>query len=113
MTNTQEHQDAQADNVADVRSTGYMFPARRIALPAPTAVCVDILEVREPGTDSGQGASTLHVPQEVVINGQRLLMPLGSEITVTACPSDATKITMTMFAQRVRFGHTDTLLDND
>jgi len=76
------------------------------------AVTIDIIEQQRPGSppknaEPRTGAATLHIPTHIVLNGQTILMPKDAKIRVEASCLDATTVTITMFAQRVRIGHHD------
>ncbi len=71
------------------------------------AVAIEIVERRrKPDTDS-VGASIV-VPNEVRINGQRILVPEGEPITVhDITAKDVVLVTLTVFARRIFVGHED------
>ncbi|MEW9530583.1 hypothetical protein [Microbispora sp. NPDC049125] len=95
---------------------GQHYPVRLALASQPEAVMVDIIEERSPLRDGERdpgercGPEGLHIPTHVLINGQPIYMPRGAKIRVETSGSEATAVTITFFARRVRIGHADELL---
>lgn len=96
-----------------VRATGHAYPVRAFPTPRPEAVMVDIIDRynKPPEGEAREGAQGIHVGTDVIINGQRTYTPADSKVSVETCGLDATRVTITFFARRVRIGHEDELLD--
>lgn len=100
------------DEPGQVTPLGKHYPVRRWEVPEePEAVDIDIVEMGLRNQEGSRtGSQTLHVPTHVLINGKKIFTPQGTKIEVKACGLDATTVTMTFFARRVRIGHADELL---
>ncbi|MBG0818982.1 hypothetical protein [Planomonospora sp. ID82291] len=84
-------------------------PVRSKVLPPEHAVSIDIYE--HPAVAPPQdrtGGATLSIPSRIVIDGQPVYLPKNSDITVKA-GLQATEVTVTLFARRVRIGYADEL----
>ncbi|WP_043636813.1 hypothetical protein [Nonomuraea candida] len=79
-------------------------------LPPVHAISIDIYE-KGPTLppEERKGPHTINVPHKVVIDGQPVYLPADSRITVTAGTQEATTVTMTLFARRVRIRFEDEL----
>lgn len=99
---------------AEVTPLGRTYPVRAWKLPEEPeeGITVDIVEMTPPPEGGRKGPATLHVPTYVVVNGRRFFTPRGTKIKVEACGEDATTVTLTFHARRVRVGHADELLND-
>ena len=88
----------------------------QVAPPEPRGVCIDVIDLGDPSIyvppAERRGGHTLHVGQQIrfVIDGREpWYMPADTEIEVSGGRVDATRVTLTLFARRVRFGFADEL----
>ncbi len=71
------------------------------------AAVIEIVERRKKPSDDSLSASVV-VPNEVRVNGQKILIPQGAPITVHEMSSnDVVQVTLTVFAKRIFVGHED------
>lgn len=73
----------------------------------PVGAVIEVIERRPQPTDPTHAAGDVVVPTEVRINGQRLLMPANSPVTVHEVEireHDPVLVTLTLFAKRVVIG---------
>ncbi|MGW2223745.1 hypothetical protein ACWCSD_52920 [Nonomuraea sp. NPDC001684] len=79
-------------------------------LPPEHAVSIDIYG-KGPDVPPGERTQghTINIPHKVVIDGQPVYLPRDSQVTVTAGAQEATAVTLTLFARRVRIGFEDEL----
>ncbi|MFG6197763.1 hypothetical protein [Nonomuraea sp. JJY05] len=81
-----------------------------VELPSVRAISIDIYEKGPaPPPEERKGPHTINVPSKVVIEDQPVYLPADSRITVTAGTEEATAVTLTLFARRVRIGFEDEL----
>ncbi|MFI7073558.1 hypothetical protein [Micromonospora sediminicola] len=73
----------------------------------PVGAVIEIIERRPQPTNPDHAAGDVVVPNEIRINGQRLLAPANSPVTVHELElreHDAVLVTLTLFAKRVVIG---------
>lgn len=105
--------EAEEPQVGDVQALGSMWPLRKFRLPLPHAAVIDIIEDDRgghgPTKDQRDGFGGVHVPTAVVVDGQQFLLPREAKVTMQTSGAQATEVTITLLARRVRVGYWDEL----
>lgn len=74
----------------------------------PHGVVLDVIDDTDPGGRESPGGSII-LPRRIVLNGQHILVPKGTTLTVRAADDDVVVVTLTLMARRIRFGYADEL----
>lgn len=74
----------------------------------PRGVVLDVIDDTDPGGRDSPGGSII-LPRRIILNGQHILVPKGTTLTVRAADDDVVVVTLTLMARRVRFGYADEL----
>lgn len=75
--------------------------------PEPQGVVLDVIDDTAGERDSSGGS--IIIPRWIALNGQSILVPRGTTITVSAADNDVVVATLTMMVRRARFGYADEL----